>query len=643
MLPQRALTTVALASIVAAVATSSAAAGLAPSDEAAKTELRVGTATRPDSLNPLVASNRLGRILASLLYDELLPVDADGEPLPGLLRNWKPSGDGRLWLLELRPGLRWSDGRLVNARDVVHTLRRIKSDPRSRFSRWLDGVTLIKRFNRRRVGIRLAASSDTPPVLPIPLLPRHIWSSVQPRDVAAFANDPPIGSGVFGTTSPSEDGAIRLSALETHWRGELAIDELTVQFYESQATLVEALEAGQIDVADDLAPEQAQFLEGRPSIEVRPTPPTAFVSLGMNTGSTEGDGHIALREARVRRAIAFALDREELRELALGSYGVAGSTIVPPVLPQHVGPTAETEITLDVERARELLTRAGLVDADQDGVREANLGLPLQLRLYTRRSLPETQRLGERIVVALGEIGIDVLLSELTDRELTQRLRGGRYDLFIWGWDVGSDPSFIASVLSCGEALPTGLSDTYFCDPEYDDLYNRYVATTSQGERQTLLAAIQMRAYSRAPYVVLYYRPTFQAFRSDRFEASDDESLPIVFAPPPARPINLRLRPAAPPRPPTEAAEEGTTAVAPTTGLLDEIRSSLLWRILAIAGLAVVGLLLLPSALRLLRWVIRIGKKDDEGEASDVDEDGVEPESDKQGGTDTDVSADAPC
>ena len=613
-----------LASIVVGIAAPSAAAGEAPPNEGPQTELRIGTATRPDSLNPLVASNRLGRILTSLLYDELRPVDANGEPLPGLIIDWKPSGDGRLWLLELRPGLRWSDGEPVNARDVIHTLRRIKNDPRSRFSRWLDNVTLIKRFNDRRVGVRLATPSQTPPVLPIPLLPRHIWSSVQPRDVTAFANDPPIGSGTFAATTPSEDNSLRLSAPESHWRGQATVDELTVQFYESQAALVEALEAGDVDVADDLGPEQAQFLDARPNIEIRPTPATAFVSLGMNTGSTDGDGHIALREPRVRRAIAFALDREELRELALGSYGLAGSTIVPPALEQHVAPPPGNLITVDLDRAQELLARARLLDADEDGVLEDNLGLPFQLRLYTRRSLPETRRVGERIVTALRAVGIDVLMSELTDRELSQRIRGGRYDLFIWGWDVGSDPSFIASVLSCSEALPSGLSDTYFCDGKYDDLYNRYVEATGAGERQTLLAELQMRAYTRAPYVVLYYRPTFQAFRADRFELSSDESLPIVFAPPPERPINLEPR-----RRVTEATQEDAATSAPTTDLVDEIRSSRLWQIVALVGLVIVILLVLPRLIRGALWLARLRKRasdgGDDAEAESAENDGGRP------------------
>ena len=621
----RALLTLALAVIVGVVAAPQAAAERTPPDERGKTSLRIGTATRPDSLNPLVASNRLGRILTSLLYDELLPYDADLQPLPGLVVDWKPSGDGRLWLLELRRGLRWSDGTAVTARDVVHTLRRIKADRRSRFSRWLDDVTLVKRFSGRRVGVRLRESSKTPPVLPIPLLPQHIWSTVKPGDVKTFANDPPVGSGSFAAIAPSEGDVLTLAARENHWRGETTADEVTLTFYESQDALVDALAAGNIDVADDIGPAQVERLEGNAHVEIRPTPATAFVSLGMNTGSTAGDGDIVLREARVRRAIALALDRDELRELALGSYGITGSTIVPPALPQHAAPPPAEELSFDLAQAAKLLERAGLSDGDGDGLRETRLGLPLKLRLYTRRSLPETKVVGDRVAEALRAIGIEAALSELTDRELARRIRSGRYDLFIWGWDVGSDPSFIASVLSCAEALPSGLSDTFFCDPGYDELYNRYTSSKNSAKRQTLLAAMQARAYSRAPYVVLYYRPTFQAFRSDRFDAPADISVPIVFALPPAQPINLEPRPGAPPQAAPEGAESETTAAEPGTDLADEVRSSLLWRILAVAAVVVVALLLVPRLIRGLLWLARRRRREDADVSTDAENDGGRP------------------
>jgi len=585
-----------LAVVLAAATASPALAG--PAEQPAvsdrvETTLRVGAASRPDSFNPLVASNRLGRALTTLLYDELLPVGANGRPLPGLIHKWTRSNDGRLWLMDIRPGARWSDGVPVTARDVVHTLRRIQSGPRGQFSRWLDGVTRVDRFGRLRVRIRLAEPAATPPPLPIPALPRHVWQSVQADDVSDFLNDPPVGSGVFASESASEDDTLVLTPQRKHWRGPAGFDSLELTFFDSQSEMVAALEAGAIDVADDVAPELLLRLAEAPGIEVRASPATAFVSLGMNTGSTEGDGSAVIRRARVRRAIALALDREELRSAVLNTFGQVGSTIVPPSLPQHAEPEPGDELTFDPERARELLDLAELHDHDSDGYRESLSGTPLTLRLYTRAAVPETERVGELIAMKLGSVGIRVDTTALTDRELSRRIRRGRYDLFVWGWDVANDPSFIVSVLSCSETRSRGLSDTYFCDDQYDRLYAKYTSSTSRAKRAELLTQLQQRAYARAPYVVLYYRPVFQAFRADRFTAPSDTSTPLVFATTPDPPVSIELASDQASGAPTDRPGENPTEASGTDDLLEEVSSSLLWRLLAAAVIGVIGILLL--------------------------------------------------
>jgi len=367
--------------------------------------------------------------------------------------------------------------------------------------------------------------------------------------------------------------------------------------------MIAALEAAEIDVADDVEPEFIPRLERAPEIEVRAGPATAFVSLGVNTGSSTGNGKVVLRQARVRRAIATALDREALRQAVLGPYGEAGSTIVPPSHPDHAEPTAEAELAFDPDRAGRLLDRAGIIDHDDDGVREVRVGTPLELRLFTRLARPETERLGDLIATALGEVGVTVTVTPVTDRELTQRIRRGRYDLFLWGWDVENDPSVVVSVLTCAETGPAGRSDTHFCDANYDRLHKRFTSARSAAERSELLKRLQQRAYDRVPYIVLYYRPTLQAFRADRFAAPVDDAVPLLFASTPESPVGLELLPGQTPGASSTSTVEEPASAEPANDLVEEIRSSLLWQLLAAAALAILVLLLLP---RVVRGVLRV-------------------------------------
>lgn len=625
MLAPRAILVCAIVALSGTVTSAGAAPQQTPPDQRGETTLRIGAATRPDSLNPLVADNRLGRAITSILYDEILPVDLDEQPLPGLVRKWTRSNDGRLWLLDLRAGARWSDGVPVTARDVVHTLKRIQDDPRSRFAPWLEGVARIDRFGRLRVGIRLDKPARTPPALPIPVLPRHIWESVQREDVADFANEPPIGSGAFTTNATTGDTLV-LQARKKHWRDVGVVDTVELSFFDSQAGMAAALEASEIDVADDVESALLPRLSSAPDIDVRAIPATAFVSLGINTGSSAGNGSVALRQARVRRAIAQALDRDAIRKAVLGSYGETGSTIIPPGHPDHAKPRPGSELTFSPNRAALILDRAEIVDNDDDGTRELRPGKPFELRLYTRLASPETERIGELIATSLREIGIDVTVAALTDRELTKRIRRGRYDLFVWGWDAGGDPSFITSVLTCAETGPDGLSDTYFCDPDYEDMHQRFSAARNKAQRTSLLKGMQQRAYDRVPYVVLYYRPTFQAFRTDRFSGPADETLPLVFAETPADPVNLELLPGQAAAIAGSADPVTASEAAPTNDIVEEIRSSLLWQLLAAATIAVLLLLLVP---RIIRGLVRLRRSRRSRRAEEDDGASTEPTNDE--------------
>ena len=94
----------------------------------------------------------------------------------------------------------------------------------------------------------------------------------------------------------------------------------------------------------------------------------------------------------------------------------------------------------------------------------------------------------------------------------------GNYDLFHWGWFPDPDPDFILSVMSCGQRPPGGIwSDSFYCNEEYDRLYEAQGATADLDERAEMIKEMQRIVYEDAPYAVLYYDTNLQAFRADRW------------------------------------------------------------------------------------------------------------------------------
>ncbi len=608
-----------LAPLVVALAAlctgSSALAGTSDSDPAAGQVLRVGTKTAPDSLNPFVSGNRTARAISSLIYDRLVLADANLRAVPGLARSWKRDENGKRWVFRLRGGMRWSDGRQVTARDVAFTLSAAMSAPRSPYARTLANVSSVDRSGSARLIVTLTHPSQHPPVLDVPILPRHVWGSVTTVELRTFENEPPVGSGRYRLVPGVDDGVIRLEANPDHWSDPSPVGVIEIRFYPDEEAIADALQSGEIDVADDLSPSAFEGLGTAGDIVQRAAATATFISLGMNTGAPRGNGRVALRDSRVRRAIAFALDRDLLRREVLGEQGITGTTIVPPVSPFHAELSADELIGFDPDRAASLLDRAGLRDRDEDGQRELRRGQPLELRLYTRAALPETERLGELIASSLEAVGITVKPEVLTDSELARRIARGRYDLFIWGWTADPDPEFILSVLTCDEMRRGGLSDTYFCDPTYEQLYEKQRGTTARRQRREIIRHLQLRAYRESPYVVLYYRPNLQAYRGDRFQvAPKGLETVLVMTGDPGLPLGLEpiagpVRPSGDVEPPQEAG--AAEAVSDTS---DTVVSRRLALVVAVA-VAVLAFCLLALLLVLRRR----SRKQSAGDAEEDD------------------------
>ena len=598
--------------LVALGACSTALAGTGGDASPAGSVLRVGTKTRPDSLNPFVSGNRTARAISSLIYDRLVLEDANLVAEPGLARSWERDENGRRWVFRLRGGMQWSDGRPVTARDVAFTLTSAMNAPRSPYARTLANVASVDRSGTARLVVTLTRPSRQPPVLAVPIVPRHVWESVTTAELRTFENDPPVGSGRYRLVSRAADGVIRLEANPDHWSDPSPVAVIEIRFYPDEEAVAEALTRGEIDVADDLSPETFESLATATDVAVHSAATSTFISLGMNTGAPRGNGSVALRDARVRRAIAFALDRDLLRREALSEQGATGTTIVPPVSPFHADLSDEELIGFDPDRAVALLERAGLRDRDGDGNRELPRGRRLELRLYTRTALPETERLGELIASSLESAGIETRTEALTDSELARRIARGRYDLFIWGWTTEPDPEFILSVLTCDETRRGGLSDTYYCDPTYERLYNKQRRTAQRRQRRNIVRDLQLRAYRESPYVVLYYRPNLQAYRQDRFRlVPESRETALVMTSDPGSPLGLApIAGAAAPGGDGDGAEDSvaTDAVGSTA---EPVVSRELVLVVAVA-VAAVAVLVLVLLLVLRRRARRLSRSEAE-------------------------------
>ena len=378
----------------------------------------------------------------------------------------------------------------------------------------------------------VAAPSPIMERLAVYILPEHVWSGVDAKAVKSFANEPEagqtlVGSGPFLVTERRSGQFIRMVANDTYFNGRPAVDELVFRVYNNPDALGQALIKGEVDFASGLTADVFSTLEGKEGITTYAGGYTGFNELAFNLGAaltdgtSIGDGNPHMQDQQVRLAISHAIDRQQLVDRILDGYGTPGSTIIPPVYPTlHVDPGTQA---YDPALANQILDDAGYA-MGPDGVRVGPDGEPMRYRLFVRSDSDTSVRSGEFFKNYMAAVGIEAEIKPVDENALFEIIGRGEFDMFEWGWVVEPDPDYQLSTFTCGKRsyedggeIYADLSDSFFCDEEYDRLYSAQAVETDQAARAALVQQMQTIIYDQVAYVVTYYYDNLEAFRSDRF------------------------------------------------------------------------------------------------------------------------------
>ncbi len=342
-----------------------------------------------------------------------------------------------------------------------------------------------------------------------------------------YQNDPPyVGSGPFKCVEWKKNNYVHLVANPTWWGPKPKIDEIYFTYYTNADTLLQDIKAGTIDGAASLVPAQVKQLQNEPDITARAITVDGFDELAFNCYTGPSKGHPALRDARFRQALNYAVDLQKVADLVFMGYTVPGTTIIPPNYYKdpdwHWDPPADVKYTYDPEQAKQKLDAAGYTDSDGDGVREYQ-GKPIELRLITRSESTEEQQMGKLIAGWFKDVGINVKLSVMDSSTLTSTILAEEkgvltpdYDMFIWGWYLDYDPGSMLSYFT--KAQIGNWSDCYWTDPEYEQLYKDQGQELDPAKRKEYIDRMQQILYEQSPYIVTDYRPDFEAYNTAKWE-----------------------------------------------------------------------------------------------------------------------------
>jgi peptide/nickel transport system substrate-binding protein len=209
-----------------------------------------------------------------------------------------------------------------------------------------------------------------------------------------------VGSGPFVFEERKTGQYIKVRANKNYWGGAPKIDEIVFRVFNNKDAMIQALRKGEIDFADDIDGPLFEALKNTEGVTSVTAKYPGFNELAFNTGAALkngdpiGDGHPALKDKRVRQAIAHAIDKKALVTRVLRGYGSEGTSFIPSLYPKLQYVPAEGEaLNFDLATANQQLEEAGYRDTDGDQVREMpGGGQPLRFRLMARQESPTPSR-----------------------------------------------------------------------------------------------------------------------------------------------------------------------------------------------------------------------------------------------------------
>jgi len=480
-----------------------------------------GIIGQPRYVNPILSSaNAADEDLTSVIYSGLTGYDADGRIVNRLAEKIDVSGDGTTYVVTIRNGATWHDGKPVTAEDVAFTVEAIK-DPayRSPLRQKWQGVNVEVR-DPRTVAFVLekAYFGFLENHLAVGILPKHVWETVAPERFAlADANLSPIGSGpyrFFGFQKDAEGNILsyELRSFPGYAGGEPHIGKLAFSFYPDEETMIDAYGKKEIMGMSPLSSEKGRSFFGKKGSIVHGFHLPRIFSVFFNPVKS-----VPLAFAETRQALSMATDRDALVREALAGRGVAAPM---PFLSFMKGNPSIPSIPYDIEGASRLLEEKGWKKGD-DGIRtkgQDRFAFDLLVPDW-----PELKRTAELLRGQWRAVGADVTVKVMPLTELNRDvIRPREYGALLYGEEMVVNPDFY-SFWHSSEKNDPGLNLAMFDDSGADDTLLRLREESDPAKRNELLGSFLNTLAQKNPAVFLYSPDVFYVM-SDEVKGWDVRS-----------------------------------------------------------------------------------------------------------------------
>ena len=467
----------------------------------------------PDGIDPTITNNSFASPIIVNTFEGLVTYSTtDGSLIPGQAERWDISTDGLTYTFHLRPGLKWSDGTPLTAKDFVYTAQRILTPATTAqyvnlYTDYVVGAQELYDDPTKTDGLGIKATDDNTLVItlkaPTPyfvdILSMWAWYPVQKATIDAngeqWTNKASsyVSNGPFMMTEINLGQSYVMAKNPNYWdAANVKLDSLTFQMIPDSTTALTAFQGGEIQGQYTVPAASIPQLKAADSgLVVTPAYATTFYDI--NNKKAPYDNKL------VRKALNLAIDRNALINDVLNNGGTPAYSLVAPGYIVNgkefsdgrstfgLGPTA------DATAAKQALADAGYPDGK---------GFPtLQLSYYTN----DTAKLMTEAIAAQlkANLGINVEISNKDWAVYYDDIKAGNYDVGAMGW--GADyfhPMTFLPLLLTGDAN----NNVFYSNPAYDKLVQQAQTETDPAKAMTLMQQAESLAAEDYPLIPLFFR-----------------------------------------------------------------------------------------------------------------------------------------
>ncbi|MEW6265984.1 MAG: peptide-binding protein [Thermodesulfobacteriota bacterium] len=450
------------------------------------------------NLIPALSTDAASAGVNNLVYNGLIKMDKDLKPIGDLAERWEVSKDGLTITFHLRRGVKWHDGRPFTARDCLFTYQ-LMSDPKTPTAYGEDFKQVQKAEVVDEYTFRVTYPRPFAPALlswAFNVMPAHL---LEGRDVTTSPlARKPVGTGPYVFKEWETGQKIVLDANPDYFEGRPYIARVITRIIPDLATMFLELKSGGVDQMG-LTPDQYMYQTETPEFQKHFRKyrylAFAYTYLGFNLLDSK------FQDRRVRQAIAYAIDKEEIIKGVLLGLGQPANG---PFKPGHWAYNEKVKpYPFDQARARALLAEAGWKDTDNDGVLDKN-GQPFEFTIITNQGNKQREMTGLIIQQRLKEVGLRVKLRAIEWAAfLKEFVDKKNFEALILGWTIPQDPD-LYDVWNSTKNKPGELNHISYKNLEVDRLIDEARYTFDQDKRKKAYDRIQEILKDDVPYVFLY-------------------------------------------------------------------------------------------------------------------------------------------